>query len=463
MFETQIFISRRVILKHTMNSGLLLFPGNEESPMNYAANVYPFRQNSTFLYYWGLDQPSLAAIIDLDSGEEILFGDDVSMDDIVWMGAQPTIAERAAQIGVAKTASLSDLPAYLKQAGGQKRVIHFLPQYRAENKQKLEVLLGIHSTIINQQSSIEFVKAVVKQRSIKSVEEIHEIEAALDITYELHTYAMWHVKPGLYERDIASVLQGMAFSRGGALAFPIIFSIHGETLHNHHHQHLMKAGDLVVNDCGAESALHYAADITRTFPVSGKYSSAQREIYELVLKALLTAINLIEPGVKYRDIHLQAAKIFAAGLKSIGFMKGDVDEAVAQGAHALFFPHGLGHMMGLDVHDMEDLGENYVGYDEETKRSKQFGLAYLRLAKRLEAGYVLTVEPGLYFIPELIDQWQAANRFTDFINYDKVNSLRGFGGVRIEDNVLVTDDGCRVLGKPIPKKIEEIESLLKCA
>lgn len=461
MFKAEIYISRRKKLMQQMKSGVLLFLGNEESPMNYAANPYRFRQDSTFLYYWGLDEPGLMAVIDVDSGREMIFGYDFTVDDIVWMGPQPSLKARAKRAGVKESFDVQKVEAVLSTAIKEKRDIHYLPQYRSENVIKIERLLGIHPRLVNEYSSVKFVKAVVAQRSIKSREEIKEIEFALDISYAMHTYAMRNVKPGKVEREIAGALEGIASSMGNGLSFPIIFSIHGETLHNHYHGNIMKKGDLVVNDSGAESLLHYASDITRTIPVSGKFTTQQKEIYQIVLQANTQAIKAMKPGVKFKSIHLLAAKIIANGLKELGFLKGDVDQIVKEGAHALFFPHGLGHMLGLDVHDMENLGEQYIGYDEKTVRSKQFGLAYLRMAKELQPGHVMTVEPGIYFIPELIDLWRSQKKFTQYINYPKVERYRRFGGIRIEDNVLVTTASHQVLGKPIPKTVADVESMMK--
>ena len=460
MFDSKTYKNRREILKKNFSSGLLLFPGNDESPMNYPANVYRFRQDSSFLYYWGLDAPGLAAVIDVDNDQEILFGNDLGVDDIVWMGPQPSVAEKAAQVGVAHSEAIAGLEKRLREAISKGKPIHFLPQYRGESVQKLGEWLGIRPEFLNNYASPKLRKAVIAQRSIKEEQEITEIEKALDITREMHLQAMKWTKPGKFEREVAGRVEGIALSSGGRLSFPIIFSVHGETLHNEFHGNQMKEGDLVVHDAGAEAPSHYAGDITRSFPVGGKFTRKQKEIYEVVQKTQLTAIEAIRPGFPYRDVHLLAAKVMAAGLKELGLMKGDVNEAVAEGAHALFFPHGLGHMMGLDVHDMEGLGEDWVGYDEEITRSDQFGLAYLRLGKRLKPGYVLTAEPGIYFIPALIDQWKAAGRFTDFIDYDRVETYRNFGGIRIEDDVLVTDSGHRVLGTPIPKTVEEVEALV---
>ncbi len=460
MFDAETYKNRRKILKEKFQSGLLLFPGNGESPMNYPANVYPFRQDSSFLYYWGLDLPGLMAAIDVDTDREIIFGDDLSVDDIVWTGPQPTVAENAAKVGVWQTAPLKELRPLLEKAIGRGQTIHFLPQYRAENKIFLGEWLGIRPDFLNTYASTQLVKAVIEQRSVKEEQEVAEIEKALVITRAMHLHALRSTRPGRYEREIAGAVEGIALAEGGRVSFPVIFSIHGETLHNEYHGNQMKTGDIVVHDAGAEAPSHYAGDITRSFPVSGTFSFQQKAVYQIVLQTQLAAIEAIRPGFPYRDVHLLAARVMATGLKELGLLKGDVNEAVAEGAHALFFPHGLGHMMGLDVHDMEGLGEDLVGYDDEIRRSDQFGLAYLRLGKRLRPGFVLTVEPGIYFIPALIDQWQAAGKCADFINYTEVEKFRHFGGIRIEDDVLVTGEGHRVLGEPIPKTVEEIEAVM---
>ncbi|OGB66991.1 MAG: Xaa-Pro aminopeptidase [Caldithrix sp. RBG_13_44_9] len=460
MFKSEIYVQRRKKLQQQMKSGLLLFLGNEESPMNYPGNPYHFRQDSSFLYYWGLDEPGLAAVLDVDSGREMIFGYDFTVEDIVWMGPQATLKERARRAGVKEALPIQKLDEIIINAVKQGRDIHYLPQYRPDNVIKIEKLLGIHPRLVNHYTSLKFIKAVIAQRSIKSSEEIKEIEFAVNVAYEMHTYAMKNVKPGKSEREIAGAVAGIANSLGNGLSFPIIFSIHGETLHNHYHGNIMKKGDMAVNDSGAESLRHYASDITRTIPVGGKFTTQQKEIYEIVLRANTESIRSMKPGVKFRKIHLQAAHIIANGLKDLGFLKGNVEMIVKEGAHALFFPHGLGHMLGLDVHDMEDLGEQYIGYDEKTVRSQQFGLAYLRMAKELQPGHVMTVEPGIYFIPELIDLWKSQKKFAQFINYPKVEKYRRFGGIRIEDNVLVTKNGRQILGKPIPKTVKEVEALM---
>lgn len=461
MFDAEAYVQRRKALKKKMGSGLLLFLGNDESPMNYRANTYPFRQDSTFLYYWGLDFPGLAAVIDIDADQEVLFGDDYGVDDIVWMGPQPTMADRAAQVGVSTTRPLADLEKWTQRALQQGQRIHYLPQYRSENQQKIEQLSGTRAAWVNSSCSREFVRAVVAQRSVKSAQEVAEIEQALAISYEMYQQAVRLIAPGLYEREVVGPIEGLVQARGSMTAFPTIFTTHGEILHGHSHAHRMEAGQLVVFDSGAESPNHYASDITRTYPVSGKFTPLQKDVYQVVLAAQEKAIAMMAPGVANRDAHLTAARVIADGLRQLGFMKGDPDAAVEAGAHALFFPHGLGHMLGLDVHDMENLGEDYVGYDDEFRRNEQFGLAYLRLAKRLQPGYVITVEPGIYFMPELLAQWKAAKKHRTFINYERVERHLGFGGIRIEDDVLITRTGHRVLGKPIPKTVEEIEASMQ--
>ncbi|MDZ7337451.1 MAG: aminopeptidase P family protein [candidate division KSB1 bacterium] len=461
MFEPNVYVHRRKALKKRMGSGLLLFLGNDESPMNYRANTYQFRQDSTFLYYWGLDFPGLAALIDVDADQEVLFGDDYGVDDIVWMGPQPSMAERAAQVGVDTVRPLGEVEKWTQRAIHQGQRIHFLPQYRSENQLKLEQLTGVRASWVNTSFSREFVRAVVAQRSVKSAQEVAEIEKALDISYEMYQHAVRTIAPGLYEREVAGTIDGLVWARGSAPAFPTIFTVHGEILHGHSHENLMQEGQLVVFDSGAESPCHYASDITRTYPVSGTFTPLQKDIYEVVLAAQQKAIAMMAPGVPNREAHLAAARVVADGMRQLGFMKGDPQAAVEAGAHALFFPHGLGHMLGLDVHDMENLGEDFVGYDEEFTRSEQFGLAYLRLAKRLQPGFVVTVEPGIYFIPELVAQWKANGKHRSFINYDRVERHLNFGGIRIEEDVLITRTGHRVLGKPIPKTVNEIEACMR--
>lgn len=460
MFKAEVYKSRRERLKNSINNDVAFFPGNDESSMNYPANTYHFRQDSAFLYFFGLDQPGLAGLIDFETGEDYIFGNDVTMEDIVWMGNQPSIKERAAMAGVKKTFPSGKLDEFIKKITRQKRKIHYLPPYRGETVIQLSDLLDIPVSKVKKGSSPDLIKAVISLRSVKENVEIAEIEKMVDVAYEMHTTAMKMAHPGIYEREIAGRIEGIALSFGGAVPFPIILSINGQILHNHYHGNLLQKGRLMVLDAGAESTEGYASDITRTSPVGGKFSQKQKQIYEIVLAANVESIHSVKPGILFRDVHLKAAGIIAEGLKDLGFMKGNTEKAVQSGAHALFFPHGLGHMLGLDVHDMEGLGEDFVGYDKTIKRSEQFGTAYLRLAKKLQPGYVLTVEPGIYFIPALIDQWKKSKKFKEYINYDKVDSYKDFGGIRIEDNVLVTDKGHRVLGKSIPKTVEDIEDLM---
>ncbi len=459
MFSAQTYVERRKQLKEKVGSGLLLVPGNEEAPMNFPSNSYTYRQDSVFLYYFGLDRANLFGVIDIDNDIEIIFGYDFTIDDVVWMGPQPKIADGAKEVGISETMPLEQLEEYVGKAKSAGKTIHLLPQYRFQNMIQLEKLLGIKSYEINDNISKEFTQAVIDMRSIKSDEELSEIEKAIDISYEMNTTAMKIANAGLKEREIYGMVIGISNSLGCGPSFPPICSIHGETLHNHHYDNTLKDGQMLLLDSGSESLLHYASDITRTFPVNGKFTEKQSDIYNIVLASQLRSIDAVKPGVKFKDVHLTAAKVITEGLRDIGLMKGDIDEAVAAGAHALFFPHGLGHAMGLDVHDMEGLGENWVGYDDETERSDQFGLAYLRYGKKLKERNVLTIEPGIYFIPELIQMWKDENKFTDFINYDKLDDYMNFGGIRIEDDIVVTDSSCRVLGNnTIPKEIEDVEA-----
>jgi Xaa-Pro aminopeptidase len=460
MFEKTVYVQRRKLLKTRIKSGLLLFLGNEESPMNYPGNTYPFRQDSSFLYFFGLDTPGLAAIIDADSGTETIFGDDITLEDVIWMGKLPTIKERAAAAGIKRTSPRARLEETIEQARKKGRPVHFLPPYRAETRARLADLLILRPPLVRQRVSSELVKAVVAQRSVKSLEEVAEIEKSLAVSRKMYAAALEKIRPGLYERDIVGAMEGIALAHGCPPAFPTILSMDAHVFHNPFHANRLAKGRLLVIDSGVSSERGYASDITRTLPVSGEYSRIQREIYEIVLKGQLQAIAAMKPGVRFKDIHLATARTMALGLKDVGLMKGNIDEAVSGGAHALFFPHGLGHMIGLDVHDMEGLGEDYVGYDETVKRSRQFGLAYLRMAKELKPGFVLTVEPGIYFIPPLIDHWKAEKRFTQFIDYARLEKYRNFTGIRIEDDVLITKDGSRVLGRSIPKKAGEIEKAM---
>lgn len=460
MFDTSIYIQRRNILKETINGGVILLLGNSESPMNYADNTYHFRQDSTFLYYFGIDEPNLAGIINLDNDDTIIFGNELSMDDIVWMGSLERLSSKAEKAGVFTIQSSDKLSHYLKTSLAKGSQVHYLPAYRADNKIKLHELLNISLPPLHGAASVALIQAVVAQRSIKSPEEVEEIENAVSTTVAMHQIAMRMAKPGMNERELAAMVQMVAENYGGHLAYPTIMTVNGQILHNHRHFNYLQEGQLVLNDSGAETAMGYAGDLTRTFPVSSKFSNKQSEVYQIVLHALEIAAAALKPGIKYLDIHKLSCKILVEGLKELGLMKGDAEAAVAAGAHALFFQCGTGHLMGLDVHDMEDLGEQYVGYTETLKKdTSTFGLKSLRLGRELQAGFVLTVEPGLYFIPELIDLWKAEKKHRSFINYEAVEKYRNFGGIRIEDDLLITENGHRLLGTPLPKTLNEIEEL----
>ena len=453
MFKPNIYQNRRIKLSEGLENGIILLPGNNHVPMNYPSNTLRFRQDSNFLYYCGLDYPELNLIIDVISGESILFGDNLSVQDIVWEGSRTSLELMTELSGISKIKSNSELKNYLSTVNG---IIHTLPTYRADQK------LFLNSTLngTNKGSSKNLIQNVIQQRSIKSKEEISEIESALSITAKMHELAMKLTHDGISEQYVVGQIEGYALSNGSRLAYPVIFTINGEILHSNNYDNIMTSGKLALNDSGAESSLHYASDITRTFPVNGKFSSLQKDIYNIVFNMQQAAFSFCYPGKSYKEAHNKSAKIAVEGLSSIGIMKGNSSDAVDAGAHALFFPHGLGHMLGLDVHDMEGLGEDLVGYDNKSERSDQFGLAYLRLAKKLEIGFVLTVEPGIYFIPSLIDQWEAENKHRDFINYDALKTFKDFGGIRIEDNIVITEDGYRLLGPPIASTIDDIEAVM---
>lgn len=459
MFTKETYSGRRAALKKRMKSGLILILGNNQAPMNYAANTYPFRQDSTFLYFFGLDLPGLAGVIDIDNNREILFGDDFSLEDIIWTGPQPTIDENAKEAGITITHPFDKLSEIVSDAVKKNRPIHFTPPYRYDNIQLLAELLNIHPRDVANHTSNELIRACIDLRSIKEPCEIEEMENHMNVALAMHVTAMKMARPGVPEQKISGTLEGISMSHGGMVAFPVICSVRGETLHNHDHSNILKENDLLLVDAGSETPRHYATDHTRTTPVSGKFTEIQRAIYQIVLNANNNALEACRPGVPFKNIHMLACRTIAKGLKETGLMKGDIDEAIQEGAHALFMPHGLGHMIGLDAHDMEDYGDTLVGYDEEIKRSDQFGLAALRLGRKLQAGFTVTIEPGIYFIPNLIDDWKARDKFARFINYDEVEKYKGFGGIRLEDDVLITDQGARIMGNRIPVSIAEVEEI----
>jgi len=458
MFKQKTYIERRKVLKEKVGKGMILFLGNDESSMNYTDNTYHFRQDSTFLYYFGIQHPGMAAIIDIDNDREIIFGDDFTIDDIVFMGPKPTIAERAEECGVANVQASAELGAAVGKAKQMGQTIHFLPLYRPESKILLQELIGVAPAEVASKFSVDLVRAVVSQREIKTEEEIVQLNQAVDVSVDMHVAAMKFAKPGMTEAQVTAEIQKIATAANGNISFPIIATINGQTLHNHYHGNTIKEGDLFLVDAGFENQMMYAGDLSSTIPVSQKFTTEQKEIYQLTLDAHQASIDALGLGIPFKNAHIAACTTIFDGLKAMGFTKGNANDAFEAGAHALFFPCGTGHMMGLDVHDMEDLGEVWVGYEGKPK-STQFGLKSLRLAKPLQAGHVYTIEPGIYFIPELIDLWRSQNKFNEFINWGKVDSYRNFGGIRNEEDFVMTKDGAKLLGKPKPKTIEEVEAI----
>jgi len=454
--NADIYRSRREALREAVDDGAILILGNNDAPKNYLDNVYPFRQDSHFLYYAGINETGMALLIEPD-GTDTLFGRPYDPDDLVWHGPRPHVGDHATASGFGTSKDISDLKSEIDRLIEADVRIHYLPPYRAERKFQLADLLDANPERVANGVSDDLVRSICAQRLIKSYEEIIEIEDALFVTAQMYQVAMSQARPGRAEFEVAGLMQARAAELGRQMAFTPIVSVRGEVLHNHSYDNTMADGDLLLMDSGAESPRFYASDITRTFPVNGRFTDRQRRIYQIVLASQMAVIHAASPAHNNRAMHLLAARTIAGGLTSLGLMKGNVDDAVEAGAHALFFPHGIGHMMGLDVHDMEDLGD-IVGYPEGEERSTQFGLAFLRMTRPLEPGHVITVEPGVYFIPALIDQWRAEGRHTEFIDYDRVEDFKGFGGIRIEDDVLITEDGCRVLGPGIPKTVDEVEA-----
>ncbi len=453
---SDIFRARRNVIREVTAGGVILWLGHLPQPRNYEDNTYPFRQNSHFLYYTGISEPGLALLTYPGKDHDILFSRPATMDEIVWSGPGRTREEVAREAGIGVVEDLGALGNYLARARNEGLRIHYVPPYQASTVLRLGELLGTQPDAVRAGVSKDLVEAVVRQRLVKEEAEIAEIEDALRVTDRMQRVAMSAARPGRHEYEVAGEMQGVALAAGRQQAFTPIVTVHGEVLHNHSCDHVLQDGQMLLNDSGVESPRFYASDITRTSPVGGRFTTAQTEVYGTVLRAQLAAIGMIRPGVPYVDVHLHAARVMADGLREMGLMKGDAADAVSAGAHALFFPHGLGHMLGLDVHDMEDLGD-IVGYPDGQERSQQFGRNFLRLVRCLEAGFVLTVEPGIYFIPALIDKWEGERRHTDFICYDRLKLFRNFGGIRIEDNVAVISGGARVLGPGIPKSVSEVE------
>ena len=459
MFDKSKYIQRRKQLSQLVGEGIIVLFGNNESPANYPANSYaPMRQDSSFLYYFGLHRDGLVGVIDIDNDKEVLFGDDIDVEDIVWMGFTPSVADLASQVGVRNTAPMCKLNDISNDALRSKRTIHFLPPYRFDNKIQIMDLLGIHPNQQKEKASVKLIKAIVKMRSTKDADEIALIERACDVGYEMHTTAQRLIKPGVTERYIGGQVDGIARSLAQGVSFATIFSQHGEIMHGNPSDTPLEAGRLALCDAGCELD-DYCSDNTRTMPVNGRFTQRQLEIYTIVEACHDYVLEVAKPGVKYADVHFAVCRLMTERLKELGLMKGDTEEAVRAGAHAMFLPHGLGHMMGMDVHDMEGLGQIYVGFDEETRPNlEQFGTNCLRMGRKLEEGFVVTDEPGIYFIPALIDEWKASGHCAEFLNFDKLETYKDFGGIRIEDDLLITRDGCRFLGtKRIPYHPKDLE------
>lgn len=463
MFSKETYVSRRAELRKLVKSGIIILFGNNDSPANYPSNgYYPFRQDSSFLYYFGLERDGLVGIIDIDEDTETLVGNDIDIEDIVWYGSVDSVSDMTRSTGAGGTAPMKSLQVICNNALKQKRQIHFLPPYRHDTKLQIFDLLGIHPNQQKEAASTELIKAVVKMRSVKEALEIEEIEKACSIGYRMHTTAMRLTKPGLTEKYIGGQVDGIAQSYGAKVSFATIFTQHGEIMHGNPSWNELESGRLALCDAGAENRMNYCSDNTRTYPVNGKFTQRQLDIYKIVEECHDHALSISKPGIRYYDVHMSVCRLMAERLKELGLMKGDTDEAVNAGAHAMFLPHGLGHMMGMDVHDMEGLGQNYVGFDEETQPSAIFGTNALRMGRRLEKGFVVTDEPGIYFIPALIDDWKARGLHKDFLNYDMLETYKDFGGIRIEDDILITDDGCRFLGdERIPYHPEDVEEFMR--
>ena len=462
MFSKETYVHRRETLKKLVKNGLIIFFGNNNSPANYPSNCYTFRQDSSFLYYFGQTREGLVGVIDIDNDKEYLIGDDIDIEDIGWYGSVDSVSDLAAQVGIMNSAPMKQLKPLTEKAQSKGQKIHFLPPYRFDIKIQIMDLLGIHPSQQKGRASMDLIMAVVKMRSAKEQQEIEEIERACAIGYKMHTTAMKLCKPGVTEQYIAGIIDGIANSHGSMVSFATILSQHGEIMHGNPSPNKLEEGRLMLCDAGAETNMNYCSDNTRTMPVGGKFTQRQLEIYQIVEACHDYTLKVAKPGVPWKEVHTNVCRLMTDKLKELGLMKGDTDEAVAAGAHAMFLPHGLGHMMGMDVHDMESLDQRYVGFDDEFQPSDQFGTNCLRMGRRLEENYIMTDEPGIYFIPALIDDWKASGHNAEFINFDLLETYKDFGGVRIEDDILITKDGCRFLGKErIPYHPHDVEDFMK--
>lgn len=462
LFSKSTYVERRNELKKLVGSGLIVLFGNNDSPANYPSNTYKFRQDSSFLYYFGLHRNGLVGVIDVDNDREYLVGDEIDIEDIVWYGSVTSVAEMAEMTGVARTAAMRELPAIVESAKAQGEEVHFLPPYRFDNQIQIMDLLGIHPSQQKAAASLKLIAAVVKMRTTKTEEEIVELERAAEIGYEMHTTAMRLCRPGITEQYIGGMVDGIANAYGCMVSFQTIATQHGEVMHGNPSPAKLEAGRLMLVDAGAETNENYCSDNTRTTPVSGVFTQKQKDIYNIVVECHDHVLEVAKPGVKWWDVHFAVCRIITERLQQLGLMKGDVEESLKAGAHAMFLPHGLGHSMGMDVHDMEGLGQVYVGFDNEVRPSTQFGTNALRFGRRLQKGFVVTDEPGIYFIPALIDDWKKNGTNAQFLNFDKIDEYRDFGGIRIEDDVLITDEGCRFIGsKRIPYHVEDVEEFMR--
>ena len=462
LFSKSTYVERRNELKKLVGSGLIVLFGNNDSPANYPSNTYKFRQDSSFLYYFGLHRNGLVGVIDVDNDREYLVGDEIDIEDIVWYGSVTSVAEMAEMTGVARTAAMRELPAIVESAKAQGEEVHFLPPSRFDNQIQIMDLLGIHPSQQKAAASLKLIAAVVKMRTTKTEEEIAELERAAEIGYEMHTTAMRLCRPGITEQYIGGMVDGIANAYGCMVSFQTIATQHGEVMHGNPSTAKLEAGRLMLVDAGAETNENYCSDNTRTTPVSGVFTQKQKDIYNIVVECHDHVLEVAKPGVKWWDVHFAVCRIITERLQQLGLMKGDVEESLKAGAHAMFLPHGLGHSMGMDVHDMEGLGQVYVGFDNEVRPSTQFGTNALRFGRRLQKGFVVTDEPGIYFIPALIDDWKKNGTNAQFLNFDKIDEYRDFGGIRIEDDVLITDEGCRFIGsKRIPYHVEDVEEFMR--
>tara|TARA_B110000014_G_C20124200_1_gene597481 strand:- start:1171 stop:2544 length:1374 start_codon:yes stop_codon:yes gene_type:complete len=456
MFENTIYIKRREKLCKNLGSGFVLLLGHQNSPMNFSHNPYPFIQDTNFLYYVGVNLPNCACLIDVEKNKTIFYMNEKTVHDIIWIGKTKSVQFWGESCGADEIKPLSSLSVDLKN----KSNIMYSPQFRSANKLQIHEFLDIPLNKVNKKSSVHLINAIIKQRSIKDQNEINEIKSAIQITKLMHLKAMTASRPEKYEYEIVAEMEEIIKSQATTLAYPIIFTKNGQILHNSVYHNKIKDGDLLLNDSGANSLLHYASDITRTFPANGKFTTQQKEIYLIVQEMQETVIKQLKPGVSFKEMHKLSAYIGIQRLTELGLLKGSCEEALEKGVYGLFYPHGLGHMLGLDVHDMEALGEDMVGYSPEIKREAEFGISFLRLGKNLEEGFCITVEPGIYFIPELFEQWKKAKKYTHLINYDKFDSYLNFGGVRIEDNIYINNTNADDLSSDIPKQISEIESIM---